>query len=260
MRAATKGTSMAYDMGRNGDTSVWDREGTRLAAQASSDERSRFIYKTYLHLFGAILAFAALEVLWFVTPVANGVFSALVGGGRFTALIFMAGFVGVSMLANSWALNSVSKGKQYAGLGLYTVAESLLFIPLIAYAVIRGGGEPGSNGVLPQAIVITLTLFGGLTGVVFITRKDFSFMRSALMFAGFAAMGLAFASAIFGFTLGMAFSYAMVALACGYILYETSNVLRHYRTEQYVAASLALFASVMLLFWYVLRILLDRRR
>ena len=58
----------------------------------------------------------------------------------------------------------------------------------------------------------------------------------------------------------MAFSYAMIALACGYILYDTSNVLHNYRTDQYVAAALALFAAVMLLFWYVLRILLDRRR
>jgi FtsH-binding integral membrane protein len=108
--------------------------------------------------------------------------------------------------------------------------------------------------------MITLTLFGGLTGVVFITRKDFSFLRSALMFGGFAALGLGFASVLFGFTLGMAFSYAMIALACGYILYDTSNVLRHYRTSQHVAAALALFAAVMLLFWYVLRIFLDRRR
>ena len=48
----------------------------------------------------------------------------------------------------------------------------------------------------------------------------------------------------------------MIALACGYILYDTSNVLHHYHTSQYVAASLALFASVVLLFWYVLRIML----
>jgi uncharacterized protein len=103
-------------------------------------------------------------------------------------------------------------------------------------------------------------LFGGLTGVVFITRKDFSFMRGALMFGGFAALGFIVFSLLFGFELGMFFSYAMVVLACGYILYETSNVMLHYRTNQYVAASLALFAAVMLLFWYVLRILLSRRR
>jgi hypothetical protein len=47
-----------------------------------------------------------------------------------------------------------------------------------------------------------------------------------------------------------------VLVACGWILYDTSNVLHHYRTDQHVAASLALFASVALLFWYVLRIVM----
>ncbi len=84
-------------------------------------------------------------------------------------------------------------------------------------------------------------------------------MRSALMFGGLAAMGLVVASILFNFILGIAFSYAMVALACGYILYDTSNVMQRYRTNQHVAASLALFAAVMLLFYYVLRILLSRR-
>jgi FtsH-binding integral membrane protein len=189
-------------------------------------------------------------------------FSAL-SAGRYTWLIFMAAFVGVSMLANNWAQSSTSLTKQYAGLGLYTFFESLLFIPLIAMAIAASRGDDWGEAdpmILPRAILITLTLFGGLTGVVFLTRKDFSFMRSVLMFAGFASLGLVFASVIFGFTLGMAFSYAMIALACGYILYDTSNVLHRYRTTQHVAASLALFAAVMLLFWYVLRIFLDRRR
>jgi FtsH-binding integral membrane protein len=49
----------------------------------------------------------------------------------------------------------------------------------------------------------------------------------------------------------------MVVLASGYILYHTSNVLHHYGTEQYVAAALALFASVALLFWYVLQLFMS---
>lgn len=230
-----------------------------VVAVATPAERAAFITKTYVHLFAAILLFAALEVFWFMTPVPELMFSAL-AASRFSWLIFMGAFVGVSMLADNWALSSTSKGKQYMGLGLYTVAQSILFIPLIAMAIVKSAGPDGDASILPRAILITLTLFGGLTGVVFITRKDFSFMRSVLMFAGFAAMGLVVASVLFGFTLGMAFSYAMVALACGYILYDTSNVMLRYRTTQHVAAALALFAAVMLLFWYVLRILLDRRR
>ncbi|HEY2734680.1 MAG TPA: Bax inhibitor-1 family protein [Polyangiales bacterium] len=228
-----------------------------IVAQASPDVRAAFITKTYLHLFGAIAAFAALEMLWFATPVAQTMLS-FMSRGRFAWLLFMGAFVGVSYVADQWALTSTSKPKQYAGLALYTFFESILFVPLIALAIVTGA--EGDASILPRAIVITLTMFGCLTGIVFVTRKDFSFMRGALMLAGLAAFGLGILSMLFGFTLGMFFSYAMVALACGYILYDTSNVMLRYRTNQHVAASLALFAAVMLLFWYVLRIFLAQRR
>jgi FtsH-binding integral membrane protein len=228
-----------------------------VVAEASTDARASFIVKTYVHLFGAILVFAALEVLWFSTPVASALLS-LVSQGRFAWLLFIGAFVGVSYFANQWALSSTSKGMQYAGLGLYTVFESVLFVPLIAMALVMGA--EGNTSILTRAIVITVTMFGCLTGIVFVTRKDFSFMRGALMLAGLSAFGLAVLSMLFGFSLGLFFSYAMVALACGYILYDTSNVMLHYRTNQHVAAALALFAAVMLLFWYVLRILIARRR
>jgi FtsH-binding integral membrane protein len=114
--------------------------------------------------------------------------------------------------------------------------------------------------VIPSAALITGVMFSGLTAVVLFTRKDFSFLRSVLMFAGFAALGMIVVAAIFNFELGVIFTCALIALACGYILYDTSNVLHHYRTDQYVAASLALFASVILLFYYVLRLLMSLKR
>jgi FtsH-binding integral membrane protein len=64
---------------------------------------------------------------------------------------------------------------------------------------------------------------------------------------------------LFSFSLGPIFTYAMIALACGYVLYHTSNVLHHYRLGQHVAAALALFASVALLFWYILQLFMSRR-
>lgn len=79
------------------------------------------------------------------------------------------------------------------------------------------------------------------------------------MFGGFAALGLIAVAILFGFNLGPIFTYAMIALACGYILYDTSNVLHHYRIGQHVAAALALFASVALLFWYILRLFMSNR-
>jgi FtsH-binding integral membrane protein len=228
-----------------------------VVAQATAEERAAFITKTYLHLLGAVVAFTLLEVMWFASPLAEPMIR-FMAGGRWNWLIVMGGFIGISYLANNWAMSAISLGKQYAGLGLYTVAQSILFLPLIAMAWALGAnGEPG---LLSKAVMITLTMFGSLTGIVFVTRKDFSFLRSALMFGGLAVLGLIGSSLVFGFTLGMFFSYAMIAFCCGYILYDTSNVMLHYRTSQHVAASLALFASVMLLFWYVLRILIDRRR
>lgn len=231
--------------------------GAPVVAQATAEQRSAFITKTYLHLLGAVLAFTALEILWFATPVAGAMIK-LMTAGRLSWILVLGAFIGVSYLADRWALSSTSLGKQYAGLGLFVAAESILFLPLIAMAWILGTqGEPG---LLSKAVMITVTMFGSLTGIVFVTRKDFSFLRGILMFGGLAAFGLIIASALFGFTLGMFFSYAMIAFACGYILYDTSNVMLRYRTSQHVAAALALFASVMLLFWYVLRILIDRRR
>jgi FtsH-binding integral membrane protein len=77
-----------------------------------------------------------------------------------------------------------------------------------------------------------------------------------LVLGGLAAMAVILCMILFGLNLGVFFSLAMVVLASGYILYDTSNVMHHYRTDQHVAAALALFASVALLFWYVLQILI----
>ncbi len=80
-----------------------------------------------------------------------------------------------------------------------------------------------------------------------------------LFFGATATLGLIVLSILVGFNLGVLFVYAMIALACGSILYETSNVLQHYRVGQHVSAALALFASVGSLFCYMLQLFLSRR-
>lgn len=225
-------------------------------AQADSDARAAFIVRTYVHLFGALAAFVGLLGLWFVTPVAELVLS-IFQLGRLGMLLFLGAFMGASWVADRWARNATSPAMQYVGLGLYTVAESLIFIPLVALALIATA--EGDTMILPKAGMVTMMMFGSLTGIVLLTRKDFSFLRSILLFAGVASMVIVVMSILFGFTLGAAFSYAMIALACGYILFHTSNVLHEYRTDQHVSAALALFSSVTLLLYYVLRLFLSRR-
>jgi FtsH-binding integral membrane protein len=226
------------------------------AILAEESARAAFIRRTYAHLFGAILLFVAFEAAIFtLVPEATlrGVMGSLFGT-RFGGLAVLLGFMGISWLANSWATSDASREMQYAGLGLYVIAEGLIFVPLLYIA----------NQVAPMAIpaagVLTLVMFGGLTALVFITGSDLTSWGKYLWMAGLAAVGVAICAMLFNFQLGVWFSGAMVALAAGYILYDTSNVLHRYRVDQHVAASLALFASVALLFWYILRLMMSMRR
>jgi len=224
-----------------------------MAAQADVEQRADFITKTYLHLAGAIVAFVALEAVLLNMPFTEQLVETMIGG-QFSWLIVLGAFMAVSWIANSWALSGASIGKQYLGLCLYVVAEAVIFVPLLWMA--NSISEDGN--IIATAAVTTLGLLCVLTAVVFLTRADFSFLRSILMFGGIAAIGLIVCGIVFGFALGPIFTYAMIALACGYILYSTSNVLHHYRIGQHVAASLALFAAVALLFWYILRLFMSR--
>jgi FtsH-binding integral membrane protein len=235
-----------------------------FAAQADADERSDFITKTYLHLAGAVGLFVIVEALLQSLPGIQGIAQWMMGvqttadgqtttSGQYHWLIVLGLFMFVSYLAENWARSAVSLGTQYAGLALYVVAEAVIFIPLIYIALAI---QPG---IIVSAGLATLLLFVGMTAIVFITRKDFSFLSTYLYFGGFAALGLIVVSILFKFAMGPIFTYAMIALACGYILFHTSAVLHQYRIGQHVAAALALFASVALLFWYVLQLFLSRR-
>jgi FtsH-binding integral membrane protein len=223
-----------------------------FAISAAEDERANFITKTYLHLAGAVGLFAAIEAVLLNLPGTRNAIEA-VFSAPYGVLAMFAGFMLVSYIADRWARTAINPAMQYAGLGLYVVAEAILFVPMLWFANER------FPGVILSAAVATGSLFGLLTVVVFITRKDFSFLRSVLIFGSFAALGLIVVSILFNFNLGPIFTYAMIALACGYILYDTSNVLHHYRIGQHVAAALALFASVALLFWYILQLFMSRR-
>ena len=220
--------------------------------EASESDRATFIRKTYVHLLFAVLAFMGLETLIQMTPIAEVMTRTIFGAGQFGWLIFLAMFIGVSWVAQSWARSSVSLSKQYMGLGLYVVAEAFVFAPLLFFASTR------FDGIILEAGLYTVIIFSALTGIVFTSGKDFSFMRGILAVGTIAALGFIVMAMIFGFTLPLLFTCLMILLACGYILYETSNVLHHYSTKQYVAASLALFAAVALLFWYLVQLFMSR--
>lgn len=220
-----------------------------FAADASRDARATFIRKTYAHVAGSIAVFIALSYLYIQLDLATPAL-AMLSQTPWSWLIVLGAFMGVSWLAQSWANSNVSPQVQYMGLGLYVFVESLIFIPLLGFAAMV------DQNLIWQAGFMTLMIFGGLTAFVMFTGADFSFLRSLLMIGGLVALGLIVLSALGFFSLGIIFISAMIVLMCGFILYDTSNVLHHYRTDQHVAAALALFASIATLFWYVLQLYL----
>ncbi len=218
-------------------------------ARADENARAVFIRKTYQHLALAILAFVGIEYVLLNSPLAPAMARAMTGG--FSWLIVLGAFMGVSYIANKWAYSSSSRSMQYAGLALFIVAEAVIFVPLLLIASLY------APDVIPTAGIFTLLLFAGLTYTAFTSGKDFTFLGGMLKIGGFVALGFIGVSILFGFQLGMLFSAVMILFAAGAILYDTSNIIRHYRTDQYVAASLSLFASVALLFWYIVQFLMS---
>ncbi|MCW5808344.1 MAG: US12 family protein [Deltaproteobacteria bacterium] len=236
-------------------------------ATVGMSERARFIRLTYAHLMGAMVVFAGLMWLLmkneFLFTKVSAPFIKFSLSGRWNWGVVLAAFMVVSWVADYWASHANSRAMQYVGLGFYVIAEAIIFVPLLfivevktASIVAKGGGEPH---IIRDAAYTTLGIFGALTASVFISKKDFSWMRSGLIMLSGAAMMLVILSLVFGFNLGLIFSIAMVLLAAGYILYQTSQVMAHYDPRQYVAAALALFSSVALMFWYVIRIFMRMR-
>jgi FtsH-binding integral membrane protein len=224
-----------------------------MAADAGVNERAQFIRQTYLHLAGAIGAFIAIEAALLSLP-GIGEIVAIIAGSRFGWLAVLGGFMLVSYIANSWANSATSLTTQYLGLGLYVAAEAVIFVPMLYVAE---NFAPDGVNVIGMAGMLTMVVFTGLTAIVFLSGADFSFLRTALSLGGVVALGVIICAIIFGFHLGLVFIAALIALASGYILYDTSNVLHHYRIGQHVAAALALFASVALLFWYMVQLVLS---
>jgi len=230
-------------------------ERARVSSSAASlavKARAQFILRTYGHLLGAILAFAAFEVFLFTSGLALPIARAI-GGLGMGWLLVLGGFVVLGALFRSLAHSARSMAMQYAGLGAYVVLQGIIFVPLLVMA------DAVAPGAIKSAGAVTLLGVSGLTAVAFTTRKDFSFLGSIVRWGMVVALVAIVAAAIFGFSLGTFFSVAMVGLAGASVLYDTSNVLHHYDENSYVAASLELFASIAMMFWYVLRLFISSR-
>lgn len=219
-------------------------------AQLGADARSAFIWRTYGHVAGAILGFAAVESYLFDSGYAETIARSMLSVNW---LLVIGAFMLVGWLATHVAQTAQSKPLQYLALAGFVVAEAIIFVPMLYLAM------SVAPDVIESAVVVTLLGTAGLTAVAFMTRKDFSFLRGILMWGGILALIAIAASLLFGFEMGTWFSVAMIGFAGAAVLYDTSNILHHYPEDRYVGAALALFASIALMFWYVLRLFMSSR-
>jgi FtsH-binding integral membrane protein len=223
-----------------------------LLAESTDQVRVEFYKKTYTHVAGGVLLFIFFEYILLQSDMIVEFMMSMTQGWRW--LVMLGGFMFITNYAEGTALKTADKSKQYLAYTIYILAEAFIFVPLLYIAIYY----TESADLVQQAAIVTLGLFAGISSVVFITKKDFSFLKSALTIGFFIAIGLIVAGSLFGFNLGLWFSVGMCVLAGGAILYQTSNLVNKFGTEDYIPAALGLFASLMLLFWYVLSIFMSR--
>lgn len=229
------------------------------AATYGVSDRVAFLRRTYAVLGAALIGWAAITfgMMRFATETSLAL-SRWALTGRWSWLVVLGLFMLIGYVAQRLALSNASRGTQYAGLALFVVAEALIVQPLLWIVIARFGGD--AYAVIGQAALITLAIFIGLTATVFITGRDFSFLRGALTVGMFAALGVILASIIFGFSLGALFCGAVILLMAGYILFQTSVIIKEFPPTYHVAAALMLFSTIATLFWYVLQLIVAMRR
>lgn len=220
-------------------------------ATLPADTRGAFLVRTYSHLALAIALFVGIEVWLFNSGLATTIVTLF---SSVSWLVVLGGFMLLSWLATFLANPTIPRPAQYLGLVAYVVLQALITVPLLYVA------DQTAPGVIGSAAQATLGGFFLLTGVVVVTRKDFSFLRTFLIWGGLLGLGVIACSVLFQFDLGTWFSVAMVLLAGGSILHTTSAIMRDYPEDADLAAAIQLFAAVALLFWYVLRLFMGSRR
>ena len=222
---------------------AWGSYGLETAARASVEERMGFIRKVYALFFaatlfaiGGVLAGLSFEPL-------------LMFAFRHPWVMFLAMLGGV---LGAQAVRHVP-GVNLAALFGFTTLTGVVISPLIA--IIRQA-NPGS---IPAAGLLTVGIFGGLTAYVFVSKKDFSFMRGMLT-TGLIVVILAGVVNIFlgASALGFGVAAAALLLFSGFVLYDTSNIIRRYPVNEYVAGALSLYLDAFNIFLALLRILNSR--
>lgn len=214
------------------------------AAEAGVSERLGFIRKVYSLFFVATLFAIGGVMIGFAVP---DVMIMIAQHPFITLMLMMGGVIGAQAVRHVPGVNLAA----FFG---FTTFTGVVISPFIYYVSIT---NPSS---IFQAGVLTVGIFGGLTVYAFLSKRDFSFMRG-MLFVGLIVVvlaGLLNMLAVGSTGLGFAIACAALLLFSGYVLYDTSNIIRRYPTNEYIAGAMDLYLDAFNIFLALLRIL-NRR-
>jgi FtsH-binding integral membrane protein len=219
----------------------------RRADRALPAERLDFIRKVYSLFFAALLVASGGVYVGFTNP------ATFIGArwALFIGTIVLLLVVGFSKTARR------TKPWNYFLLFGVNFLVCLTIGPWVALVEAAGKGW-----VLAQAFVMAAGIFGGLTAYAWLSKKDFSFLGGFLTVG---ILGLLIAGLVYAFMpgahgLGFVIACVGVLIMAGFTLYDTSQIVHRYDTDEYVAGALDLFMDFYLLFWYIAQLFLGTSR
>ena len=214
-----------------------NREGTlpNSAANASIMERMAFLKKVY-----------GLLTLTLVSAVVG----AYIGRSLPPGLMLPLFLVELGLIFFAMAVRR-KPGLNLIALFSFTTVSGVTLGPVM---------QVYNAAVIQEALILTVVIFGALTLYVVTSKKDFSFLSGFLItglivtIVGSLLNAFLFQSPMMEFII----AGGGVILFSGFILYDTSNILRHYDVEDYTSATLALYLDILNLFLFLLRLLSSR--
>jgi modulator of FtsH protease len=216
-----------------------------LVANALPQARLDFIRKTYLLFYAGLFSALIGGLVCINSPLER----LITGPTYFLALIVYFGMaVGMMSLART-------PGWNYVSLFAFTAFDGMMMAPWLKYA------ERFAPGILAQAGFLTVMVFSLLTAYTFVTQKDFSYWGSALFTGLSALISAEFANLFWFHSSGGAYwlAWITVVLFCGYILYDTSQIIQRYEEDDYCLAALSLYLDFVIMLQAIVEILMANR-
>jgi len=219
------------------------RENTPVfeRTRGQSLEINKVLRNTYMLLSATLLWSAAMAY----TAVAMNV-------GFISPFIYLAVIFGIGFVLRKTADSSMGLVVTFAFTG---------FLGFYAGPIVAHYASVSGSSVVVQALAGTGLIFFGLSGYVLTSKKDFTFMRGMLftgaMVGVVAYLAYFFASYFFGVHisgLSLAFSAFFVILMSGFIIYDTSSIMRGEQTN-YILATVNMYMNIYILFMHLLSLL-----